>query len=391
MVDVDTSRRSPVNSTLGDSPGRIGIVCYPSSGGSGVVATELGLALAHRGWQVHFITYSLPIRLQGFESNVFFHKVQTDDYPVFHHPPYTLSLAVKISEVADLHGLDVIHVHYAIPHATAAYLARAMMAPRSLPIVTTLHGTDITLVGVQPSFHKITRFSIEESDRVTAVSDFLRRRTLESFSVEREIGVIPNFVDPGLFRPRERNLPFCVDPTEKIVLHASNFRPVKNLPAVVETFALLSKRIRARLILVGDGPERGETQELVRAAGLEDKVHFLGIREGMADILGCADLYLLPSEHESFGLSSLEAMSCGVPVIATSRGGTSEVIESGVNGFLSDPHDTEGMAKTAIEVLGNADYGKQIGDAAREHVIEHYSQDTIVSRYEDLYQSLITV
>lgn len=370
--------------------GRIGIVCYPSSGGSGIVATELGLALAHRSWEVHFITYAQPIRLQGFENNVFFHEVQTDNYPVFHHPPYTLSLAVKIHEVAENHGLDVVHVHYAIPHATAAYLAREMYRPGRLPMVTTLHGTDITLVGVQPSFHRITRFSIEASDRVTAVSEFLRARTVESFEVSREIEVIPNFVDPELFRPRtERRLPFCVDPDERIVVHASNFRPVKNLPSVVQTFARIRAALPARLLLVGDGPERYATQELVKRLGLEASVHFLGIREGMADILGAADLYLLPSEHESFGLSALEAMSCGVPVIATSRGGTGEVVVHGVTGFLADPHDVEEMGRIGVELLADRQRQRTVGREARERVLARFTEDRVVRQYEEVYRALM--
>ena len=369
---------------------KIGIVCYPSSGGSGIVATELGLALAHRGWEVHFITYAQPIRLQGFETNVFFHEVQTENYPVFHHPPYTLSLAVKIHEVAERHGLDLVHVHYAIPHATAAFLAREMFRPKRLPVVTTLHGTDITLVGVQPGFHRITRFSIEESDRVTAVSGFLRQRTIESFAVEREIEVIPNFVDPGVFRPLEGKRPrFCASPEERIVVHASNFRPVKNLPSVIRTFELIRAALPARLLLIGDGPERYMAEELVRQLGLESSVHFLGIREGMADLLGCADLYLLPSEHESFGLSALEAMSCGVPVIATSRGGTGEVVVHGVTGFLVDPHDVAEMGRVAVELLSDRERQRKVGQAGRDRVLDLFTEDKVVARYEKVYRELM--
>ncbi|MCA9755070.1 MAG: N-acetyl-alpha-D-glucosaminyl L-malate synthase BshA [Candidatus Eisenbacteria bacterium] len=368
---------------------RVGIVCYPSSGGSGIVATELGLALAHRGWEVHFITYAQPLRLQGFESNVFFHEVQTDNYPVFHHPPYTLSLAVKIHEVAEAHGLDVLHVHYAIPHATAAYLAKQMFLPKRLPVVTTLHGTDITLVGVQPAFHRITRFSIEESDRVTAVSQFLRQKTVESFGVEREIEVIPNFVDPDKFRPLdERRLPFCANRDEKIVVHASNFRPVKNIPSVIHTFAKIREAMPARLLLVGDGPERYGAQELVGQLGLQKNVHFLGIREGMSDLLGCADLYLLPSEHESFGLSALEAMSCGAPVIATSRGGTGEVVVPGVTGYLCDPHDIDEMGRIAVELLSDQERHRLVGQAARKRVLELFTEGKVIAQYEQVYREL---
>jgi N-acetyl-alpha-D-glucosaminyl L-malate synthase BshA len=369
----------------------LGIVCYPSSGGSGIVATELGLQLAQRGWRVHFITHAQPLRLKGFEENVYFHQVQTDNYPVFHHPPYTLSLAVKITEVVDTHGLDILHVHYAIPHATCAYLAKQMLLPRKLPVVTTLHGTDITLVGTQPSFHKITRFSIEQSDRVTAVSDFLKQKTIELFGVEHPIEVIPNFVDTDLFRPRHNGggPRVCAGETQKIVMHASNFRPVKNIPSVLKAFARIHAEVPSRLVLVGDGPERWQAQNEVRALGISDDVHFLGVREGMADLLGRADLYLLPSEHESFGLSALEAMSCEVPVIATSVGGTNEVIEHGVSGFLVDPHDPEEMARIGIEVLRNPERQHAIGRAARARVEERFGIDRVIRQYESLYEGAL--
>lgn len=373
-------------------PRRLGIVCYPSSGGSGIVATELGLQLAHGGgWEVHFITYAQPFRMKGYEDNVYFHQVQTDNYPVFHHPPYTLALAVKITEVADLHGLDLLHVHYAIPHATCAYLARQMLLPHRLPVVTTLHGTDITLVGVQPSFHKITRFSIEQSDRVTAVSEFLRQRTIESFQIERPIDVIPNFVDTKLFKPMARTAGprICAGEGRKVIVHASNFRPVKNVPAVIATFARIHAAMPARLLLIGDGPEQFNAQSLVRELGLEDDVHFLGVREGMAELLGRADLYLLPSEHESFGLSALEAMACGVPVIATSVGGTSEVVEHGVSGYLVDPHDVEEMGRLAVALLRDPQRHQAMGEAARRRVEERFAQDLVLWRYERLYMELL--
>lgn len=372
---------------MSESPRRLGIVCYPSSGGSGIVATELGLALAHRGWQVHFITYALPVRLKGYEENVYFHEVQTDNYPVFHHPPYTLSLAVKITEVAETHGLDVIHVHYAIPHATCAYLAREMLRPRRLRVVTTLHGTDITLVGVQPSFHKVVRFSIDESDHVTAVSEFLRQRTIESFAPRRPIEVIPNFVDTDRFRPRSERGSTCSLRSSglPIVLHASNFRPVKNIPFVLQTFAKIRERVPCRLVMVGDGPERFPAQQLTRALGLESDVVFLGVQEAMEDLMAQADLVLLPSQHESFGLTALEAMSSGVPVIATDRGGTTEVIVSGVSGYLSDPTDIEGMAELGAKVLTDRNLSRAMGDAARARVVSEFSLNAVVERYERLY------
>lgn len=371
----------------------VGIVCYPSSGGSGIVATELGLALAHRGWKVHFITYALPVRLKGYEENVFFHEVQTENYPVFHHPPYTLSLAVKITEVAETHGLDVLHAHYAIPHATAAFLAREMLGPRRLATVTTLHGTDITLVGSHPSFQKVVRFSIEKSDRVTTVSGWLRDRTIESFAVEREIEVIPNFVDTERFRPREAASGRChlAGPDEKIVLHASNFRPVKNIPAVIETFARIRAEIPARLVFVGDGPERWPAQQEVRRLGLESSVSFLGLQDRMEELLAAADLVLLPSEHESFGLTALEAMACGVPVIATSHGGTVEVIEHGVSGYLVDPADVDQMGALGIGLLADPALHAKMGAAARRRVIDHFAQDVVVATYERLYEEVLGV
>lgn len=374
-----------------DPCGRIGIVCYPTSGGSGIVATELGLSLARRGWEVHFITYALPIRLKGFEKNVFFHEVQTANYPVLHHPPYTLALAVKITEVAETHGLDLVHVHYAIPHAVCAYLSRRMMLPSVLPVVTTLHGTDITLVGVQPSFHKITRFSIDQSDRVTAVSEFLRQKTDELFAVEKPIRVIPNFVDPELFHPERGGHPAFpfLEPGEKTLMHASNFRPVKQVDVVVRTFARLAAELPARLVMVGDGPERWQAQELARSLGVADRVFFLGVQERMETLLPLADLLLLPSEHESFGLVALEAMACGVPVIATNKGGTNELVENGVSGFLVDPQDGEAMAATARRVLDDESLALRVGEAARRRAVDLFSETAVVDRYEALYRELV--
>lgn len=371
--------------------GRVGIVCYPTSGGSGIVATELGLSLARRGWEVHFITYALPVRLKGFEENVYFHEVQTANYPVFHHPPYTLSLAVKITEVAETHGLDLVHVHYAIPHAACAYLARQMIAPAALPVVTTLHGTDITLVGVQPSFHKVTRFSIAQSDRVTAVSEFLRRKTDELFAEPAPIRVIPNFVNPDVFHPESGGHPAFpfLDPGEKTVMHASNFRPVKRVDIVVRTFARLASEVPSRLVLVGDGPERWQAQELARSLGVADRVFFLGVQERIEALLPLADLFLLPSEHESFGLVALEAMACGVPVIATSHGGTTELVENGVSGFLVDPDDGEAMAATARRVLDDSALAARVGAAARRRAVECFSETAVVDRYESLYRELL--
>lgn len=383
---------TPRSGTPSAPRGRVGIVCYPTSGGSGIVATELGLSLARRGWEVHFITYALPVRLKGFEENVYFHEVQTANYPVFHHPPYTLSLAVKITEVAETHGLDLVHAHYAIPHAVCAWLSRQMLPDRPLRTVTTLHGTDITLVGVHPSFHRVTRFSIEQSDRVTAVSAFLRRRTEESFDVSTPIEVIPNFVDPEVFHPGARSeihLPF-LRPEVRVVMHASNFRPVKRVDNVVRTFAAMAGEVPSCLVLLGDGPERWHAQELARSLGIEEKVFFLGIQEEIEALLPLADLFLLPSEHESFGLVVLEAMSCAVPCIATRRGGTAELVEDGRSGFLVDPEDIDGMAKVGLQLLRDPELAGRIGRAARERARDHFSEEAVVRRYEALYEGLLT-
>ncbi len=371
---------------------RVGVVCYPSHGGSGIVATELGLAMAARGCEVHFISYAPPVRLKGFVENVQFHQVFTDNYPVFHHPPYTLSLAAKLVEVALEHDLDLFHVHYAIPHATCAFLAREMLGERGVPTVTTLHGTDITLVGVQPSFHTTVRFSIEQSDGVTAVSEWLRERTLDAFRIAKPIRVIPNFVDVARFTPRSRPTavhgPFLAK-DRKLVMHASNFRAVKNIPGVIRVFDSIRRRVPANLVLIGEGPELATAHEMVRAFSLSDSVFFLGIQDAMDELLAQTDLVLLPSEHESFGLIALEAMSCGVPVVATNRGGTNELIESGVSGFLSDPEDVETMAGWASDLLLDPARWAEVSRAARARVEGRFDQDRIVDLYLEFYREVI--
>jgi N-acetyl-alpha-D-glucosaminyl L-malate synthase BshA len=365
----------------------IGITCYPSAGGSGVIATELGLNLARSGYSVHFITNQLPLRLRRYRRNILYHPVEVANYPVFQSPPYTLSLATAMSEVARQHGLDVLHVHYAIPHAASAFLAREMVGERRLKMITTLHGTDITLVGQEPAFFPITRFLIERSDAVTAVSEFLRRETHDVFGIDRDIDVIPNFVDTRRFRPltdqRQRGL--LAEPQEAILMHASNFRPVKNLLAVIEVFARLAKELPCRLVLVGEGPELPRVRGQVDDAGLTDRVVFLGQVEDLEAILPCADVFLLPSRHESFGLVALEAMSCGVPVIATRRGGTGEFIEDGINGALRDPDDIEGMAEVALAWLRDPTGRRQIGEEARRDAVERFGARCVLKRYVDLY------
>jgi N-acetyl-alpha-D-glucosaminyl L-malate synthase BshA len=372
----------------------IGIVCYPTPGGSGVIATELGKSLAGSGHAVHFITHGLPARLDSFTENLFFHKVAPGEYPLFQQfTPYSLSLAVKIREVAMLHDLDIVHSHYAIPYATSAFLAKEMLKTcgRELKSITTLHGTDITLVGLMPSFHEITRFSISVSDAITAVSSFLRRQTLEAFKIDRPIDVIHNFVDCNEFRPvrdeavRRRYAP----DDKKVLIHVSNFRKVKNIPTVVDVFSKVRERIPCRLLLVGDGPELEPVEKMVAERCLSEDVIFLGDQEFIADILPVGDVFLLPSEHESFGLAALEAMSCGVPVVTSNIGGLREVVVDGETGFLCDPHDDKGMSEVVLRLLRDEPWRKNMGFKARERVQKYFGRDKIVGEYITLYESLL--
>jgi len=370
---------------------KIGITCYPTEGGSGVVATELGKQLARRGHEIHFITSSVPVRLRHFEKNIWFHEVRPENYPVFLYPPYSLSLAAKMAEVAESHSLDVLHTHYAMPHAASAYLAQKMLRERHVRTVTTLHGTDITLVGQTPSFFAVTRFSIQESDAVTSVSRWLRDETNRIFSPGRPIHVIPNFVDTEIFRPRDpgdRRAQFA-DADEKIVLHISNFRPVKNLSAVVRTFAEARSQVRARLLLVGDGPERIPTEQQVEQLGLSGAVTFLGSQEYVEDIFPLADAFLLPSLHESFGLAALEAMAAGVPVVVTNRGGPPEVVTDGVSGFLRDPHDVAGMSEALVRILRDPDLARAMGEAGVKRSCEEFHADRVVPEYLKVYRAVV--
>ncbi len=365
---------------------RIGISCYPTEGGSGVVATELGKALAREGHQVHFITSSLPVRLRRFEENIFFHEVRPENYPVFHYPPYSLSLSAKMAEVAEAYDLDVLHAHYAMPHAACAYLAKKMLRRRRIKTVATLHGTDITLVGQAPSFYAVTKFSIEESDCVTSVSGWLEEETRRIFRTGRPIHVIPNFVDTGTFRPRPagRRCQYAAD-NEKIILHISNFRAVKNLPAVVRAFHGVAERLPARLLLVGDGPERLSTERLVGELGLAGRVAFLGNQEYIEDIFPLADAFLLPSLHESFGLTVLEAMAVGVPVVATNVGGTREVVVDGESGFLREPHDVPGMVEILVRLLREPELAASVRENARRRVNERFRIEHVLPEYLKVY------
>jgi N-acetyl-alpha-D-glucosaminyl L-malate synthase BshA len=370
---------------------KIGITCYPTYGGSGAVATELGLALAKRGHEVHFITYAYPFRLRGWTERVFFHEVDTTTghYPLFEHYPYTLALASKQHEVALREQLDVLHVHYAIPHATTAYLAREMLRPtRRLPVITTLHGTDITLVGQELGFFEITRFSIEQSDLVTAVSTYLRDETERAFNVKRDIAVIPNFVNLEEYQPGE---PGCRDglaPSGHVVLtHASNFREVKRVRDVVRIFARVRRALPATLLMIGDGPDRADAEQEARELQVDKDVRFLGRLDSVVDLLQATDLFLLPSQTESFGLAALEAMACGAPVVATRVGGIPEVVEDGRTGILELPGSVEAMARRAIELLRDPERHRTMAQAALAKA-KDFSAERVVPMYEALYSKV---
>lgn len=366
---------------------RIGITCHTGSGGSGVLATELGLRLARRGHEVHFITRESPFRLRGFVENVFLHLVETVYYPLFQEPPHTLSLASKMAETAVSYDLDVLHVHYAIPHAVSAYLAKQMLRPHPIGVVTTLHGTDITLVGNQPSFQSITRFCIEASDRITAVSQFLRNETLRTFEVKKDVRVIHNFVDAEHFKPEvngELRRHWARD-DEFILMHASNFRPVKNTRLLVQVFAQIRAQVPAKLVLIGEGPDLPFAKRQLTDMGLDGDVVYLGNQECIEDLLPTADLFLLPSHHESFGLAALEAMACGVVVLATSVGGTQEVIEHGRSGFLCPPDDAAAWSQAALGILRDPARRARLQVAARERARRTFDPERQVEQYEEEY------
>ena len=369
---------------------KIGISCYPVYGGSGVVATELGIELARRGHEVHFITYAMPFRLSSFVENVYYHEVEIPSYPLFDHPPYSLALTVAMHNTTMKYGLDLIHAHYAVPHATSAFLAKEMVDRDDFCVVTTLHGTDITLVGQDPSYQSITQFSIQKSDGLTAVSEYLRRETVEHFDVaEERIEVIPNFVDLDLYRrdahPCHRSR--LSEEVEKIMMHISNFRAVKRVVDVVKVFSRVSRQIPARLVLIGDGPERGRVQQTAEEEGVADRVTFLGKQESVAEILSCADLFLLPSATESFGLVALEAMSCGVPVVATRVGGLPEVVPEGEAGYLAPVGAVDEMAERGVEILQDKEKWRRMSAAARA-AAEQFSVERVVPMYERYYEKV---
>ncbi len=370
---------------------KIGITCYPTYGGSGVVATELGMELAARGHEIHFIAYAMPTRLNLSNDHIFFHEVEVTTYPLFDHPPYTLALAVKMVEVAESASLDLLHVHYAIPHSVSALLARSMMAPRRLPFITTLHGTDITLVGSDRSYLPVTRFSIEQSDGVTAISNYLREETIREFDIHRPIEVIRNFVNCDLYcRPKDQRRRSEWAPNgEPILMHLSNFRPVKRVSDAVEIFALVREKMSAKLVLIGDGPDHGAVEHLVRQKKLGCDVFFLGKQGRVQDLLGLADLFLLPSDLESFGLAALEAMACEVPVIATNVGGVPEVVTHGVDGYLVAPRDVAAAAKYAIQILSRADRGREMGQQARIDARKKFCSNDVIPLYEAYYRKVL--
>ncbi|HZL25808.1 MAG TPA: N-acetyl-alpha-D-glucosaminyl L-malate synthase BshA [Acidobacteriaceae bacterium] len=374
---------------------KIGITCYPTYGGSGVVATELGIELAARGHDIHFITYSQPFRLTGREANISYHEVPVSNYPLFEYPPYDLALATRMAEVAEFYSLDLLHVHYAIPHSISALLARQMLAVRGkiLPFITTLHGTDITLVGLDRSYLPITKFGIAESDGVTAISSYLRDRTREAFGITGEIEVVRNFVNCDLYRRNpshvERMRPRFAAPDERLLVHLSNFRPVKRVLDVVEIFARVAAAMPARLMLIGDGPDRSAAEHLAVKYGIADRIHFLGKQDNVHDLLPLADLMLMPSEMESFGLAALEAMACRVPSISTNVGGVPELIDNGINGLLFEVGDVDGMSSAAIDLLRDPDRLERISTAGRRTAQDHFCSSRIIPLYESYYQRVL--
>ena len=369
---------------------KIGITCYPTYGGSGVVATELGMELAKRGHEVHFISYALPIRLTTGDQ-VFFHEVEVLSYPLFEYPPYDLVLATKMAEVIKRFDLDLLHVHYAIPHSISAYLAKMMLRDRVVPFITTLHGTDITLVGNDRSYLPITRFGIEQSDAVTAVSQYLSQRTKDEFQIEREIDVVPNFVDCDVYdKATDRDLRArFANPDEGLLIHISNFRPIKRVEDVVEIFARVRKQRPAKLLMVGDGPERPKAEWLANTHQVAKDVLFLGKQNDMARLLSVSDILLLPSELESFGLVALEAMACEVPVVATKVGGLPEVVRHGVDGYLCELGNVPEMADYCMKILNDPDKRTEMGRFARLHARKDFCASKIVIQYEKLYQRTI--
>lgn len=370
---------------------KIGITCYPTYGGSGAVATELGIALAERGHEIHFITYRQPFRLPAFLPRVFFHEVDVGRYPLFEFPPYDLALAVRMHEVVRTHGLELLHCHYAIPHATSAWIAREMLRETSedVHLITTLHGTDITIVGQDPSFYAITKFSIEKSDRITAVSEYLRDETIRAFGCGGcEVEVIHNFIDPDVYNRDKypNSLKDQLGKSRPVLMHVSNFRAVKRVRDVIRVFAAVNKERPSVLVMIGDGPDRPGAEEEARSLGVESSVSFLGKLEQIAPLLAAADLFILPSQTESFGLSALEALASGVPVIGTKAGGLPEVIRDGETGVLCGVGDVAGMAAAALTILEDPSRWSAMSQLATLDSRQRFSLDAVVGKYEALYR-----
>jgi N-acetyl-alpha-D-glucosaminyl L-malate synthase BshA len=377
---------------------KIGITCYPTYGGSGVVGTELGIELAERGHEVHFIAYQQPIRLNTQQPRIFFHEVTVSQYPLFEYPPYDLALATRMAEVAEIYNLDILHVHYAIPHSVSALLARQMLAAqtngksRKLPFVTTLHGTDITIVGADRSYLPVTRYSIEQSDGVTAISHYLKQRTVQEFEVKNPIEVIYNFVNCDIYKRDPKaaeNRTEYAGKDERILVHVSNFRPVKRLCDVIEIFDRVQKRVPSRLLLMGDGPERSRAEWLVNQKGLRSRVEFLGKVDRVYEKLSIADLLLVPSEMESFGLAALEGMACEVPAIATSVGGVPEVVDHERSGYLAQVGDVDTMARYAIDILSDEKRLREMGKVARWEAQTRFCSTRIIPEYEKFYERVL--
>ena len=376
---------------------RIGITCYPTYGGSGVVATELGIELAALGHEVHFISYSQPFRLNGRDDGIFYHEVPVSNYPLFEFPPYDLALASRMAEVAEYYALDLLHVHYAIPHSVSALLARQILATRGrrLPFVTTLHGTDITLVGLDRSYLPITRHAIQESDGVTSISDYLREKTIVDFEVTRPIKTITNFVNCDVYTPftdeaqkAEARSRFA-QPDEFLLMHLSNFRPVKRVTDVVKIFARVVREVPAQLVLIGDGPDRSTAEWLAHDLGIHARIHFVGKQERVSNLLGLADLFLMPSQLESFGLAALEAMACKVPSIATRVGGVPELIEDGVTGLLFPAGDVDAMAAGALSLLTDPPRLDAMREAARKDAKKRFCANLVVPQYVRFYEQVL--
>lgn len=378
-------------SPVSPRPLAIGVLCYPTFGGSGVVAVELAQALAQRGHAVHLLSYAPPARLDAFDERVHLHEVAVSSYPLFKYPPYDLALASRLAEVAEAVPLDLVHAHYAIPHTMAALTVKDVVHPRPLPVLTTLHGTDITIVGQDPSYARITRYALGRSDAITAVSEWLAATTVAMFGSERKIEVVPNFVDGRRFRPElDGTARRCFAPNGQMVLmHVSNFRPVKRAHRVIEVFARVAPRVSSTLVMVGDGPDRPACEELTRTLGLRSRVRFLGAQTDIERLLPAAHVFLLPSEYESFGLAALEAMACGVVPIATATGGLPEVVDHGQTGLLVPADDLESMVDATMELLDNRTRLATMSVAAREAAVGRFGRERIVDRYEAICRRLV--